>query len=115
MMDANEDWEREMNGDFAEFIFESRLEDIHKVKQQDTPMTTYARRTKRLDYILMTPNLVQTVRRAGYLPLHDGVMSDHRMCYVECNLVAFLGGNVNKIVRPHMRSFNCDDKQHAKY
>ena len=71
---------------------------------------TYARRTKRLDYILMTSKLVQTVRRAGYLPLHDGVIADHRMCYIDCNLVAFFGGNVNKIVRPHMGSFKCDDK-----
>ena len=56
MMDANEDWEREANGDFAELLFETGLEDIHKVKQQKTPTTMYARGMKRLDYILMTPN-----------------------------------------------------------
>ena len=62
----------------------------------------------------MTPNLVHRVRREGYLPMHDGVISDHRMCYVECNLLAFLSGNVNKIVRPHLRSFKCDDKARCK-
>ena len=36
------------------------------------------------------------------------------MCYVDCNLVAFLGGNVNKIVRLHMRSFKCNDKARCK-
>ena len=44
------------------------------------------------------------------MPIHDGVISDHRMCYIECNLKAFMGGNINKIVRPHLRDFKCDDK-----
>ena len=102
MMDANEEWERERNGDLAEFLLETGLEDIHKMKQQEIPTTTYARGTKRLDHILVTPDLVQTVRRAGYLPIHDGVIADHRLCYIDCNLVEFLGGNVNNIIRPHM-------------
>ena len=46
MMDANEDWESEVNGEFAEFLFEISLEDIHKMKQQGTPTMTYARGTK---------------------------------------------------------------------
>ena len=98
----------------AEFLLETGLEDIHKMKQQETPTTTYARGTKRLDYILVTPDLVQTVRRAGYLPVHDGVIADHRLCYIDCNLVEFLGGNVNNIIRPHMRLFKCDDKARCK-
>ena len=36
------------------------------------------------------------------------------MCYVECNLVAFLGENLNKIVRLHTRSFKCNDKARCK-
>ena len=73
-------------------------------------MTTYARGTKRLDYILMTPSSAHMLRRAGYFLMHDGVISDHRMFYVECNLMAFLGGNLNKTVRLNQRSFKCDDK-----
>ena len=73
-MDANEDWEKESNGDFAGFLIETGLEDIYRVIQQEIPVTKYARGTKRLDYILMTPNLVHMVRRAGYILLHDGVI-----------------------------------------
>ena len=86
------------------------MEDVHKVKQQPTPKTTYSWGSKHLDYIFMSTNLVGTVRKAGYLPIHDEVISDHRMCYVECNLHAFMGGNVNKIVIPHLREFKCNDK-----
>ena len=80
------------------------------MRRQPTPKTTYTRGSKRLDYIFMLTSLVGTVRNAGYLPIHDGVISDHRMCYVECNLHAFMGGNVNKIVRPHLRDFKFNDK-----
>ena len=114
MMDVKEDWKKEVKGDFAEFLLETKMEDVHKMRQQETPKTTYTRGSKRLDYIFMSPNLMSTVRRAGYLPIHDGVISDHRMCYVECNLLAFLGVNVNKISRPHQRSFKCDDKERCK-
>ena len=82
MMDANEDWEKDTGGELAEFLLETQLEDVHKVRWQILPKTTYTRRTKRLDYIFMSTNLVVTIRKAGYLPIHDGVISDHRMCYV---------------------------------
>ena len=110
MMDANEDWEKDAGRELAEFLLESQLEDIHKVRQQPIPTTTYTRGSKRLDYIFMSTNLVGTVRKAGYMPIHDGVISDHRMCYIECNLKEFMGGNVNKIARPHLRDFKCNDK-----
>ena len=34
MMYANEDWEKEVKGDFAEFLLETQLEDVHKMRQQ---------------------------------------------------------------------------------
>ena len=99
-----------MGGELDEFLLELQLEDIHKVRQQPIPKTTYTRESKRLDYIFMSRNLVGTVRKAGYMPIHDGVISDHRICYIECNLKAFMGGNINKIARPHLRDFKYDDK-----
>ena len=50
MMDANEDWEKDAGGEIAEFLLESQLEDMHKVRQQPIPKTTYTRGSKRLDY-----------------------------------------------------------------
>ena len=58
----------------------------------------------------MSPNLMSTVRMSGYLGIHDGMVSDHRMCYVYFNIHTLLGGNINQIIPPQMRAFKCDDK-----
>ena len=96
--------------ELAEFLLATQLEGVFKARQQTTPKTTYARGTKRLDYIFISPQLLPTVRKSGYFALHDGIISDHRMCYMDVNLVTFLGGNVNQILHPYQRVFKCNDK-----
>ena len=113
MMDANEDWERD--GELAEFLLETQLEDVHQSQQQTTPTTTYSRGTKRLDYIFTSHPLLGTIRMPGYLAIHDAIISDHRMCYMDVNMITFLGGNINQILRPYQRIFKCNKKQEANY
>ena len=110
MMDANEDWEKEPSGELAEFLLETQLEDVHQARQQTTPNTTYSRGTRRLDYIFTSHHLLMAIRKSGYLAIHDGIISDHRMCYMDVNMTTFLGGNINQILRPYQRVFKCDDK-----
>ena len=43
MIYANDDWEKELKGDFTEFLLETQLEDVHKMRQQEKPKTTHSR------------------------------------------------------------------------
>ena len=75
-----------------------------------TPNTTYSRGTKRLYYIFISHHLLGTIRKLGNLAIHDGIILDHRMCYIDVNMITFLGGNVNQILKPYQRVFKCNDK-----
>ena len=101
MIDANENCRIEKQGELAEFLLVTQLEDLHKARQQTTPTTTYSRGTKSLYYIFISHHLLGKVRKSGYLALHDGVIPDHRMCFIEVNMATFLGGNVNQILIPY--------------
>jgi len=79
-----------------------------------TPNTTYSRGTRRFDYIFISHHLLGTIRKSGYPAIHDGIISDHRMCYIKVNMITFLGGNVNQILKPYQRVFKCDDKARSK-
>ena len=75
-----------------------------------TPNTKYSRRTKRLDDIFISHHLLGSISKSGYLAIHDGIILDHRMCYIDLNMITFLGGNVYQILKPHQRVLKCDDK-----
>ena len=79
-----------------------------------TSTTTYCRVTKRMDYIFISHHLLGTIRKSGYLAIHDGIILDHRMCYINVNMITFLGGNVNQILKPYQCVFNCDDRARCK-
>ena len=54
MLDENEDWVMEQEGELAEFIIGSQLEDVHISRQKIVTKMTHARISKRLDYIFMS-------------------------------------------------------------
>ena len=110
MIDANKDCGIERQGELAEFMLATQLKDVYKARHKMTPTTTYAREVKRLDYIFISHHLLGTVRKLGYLALHDGVISDHKMCFIEVNMTTFLGGNVNQILMLYQRVFKCNHK-----
>ena len=49
MMDGNEFWVLENEGELAEFAMETQIEDIHIARQKVVPQTTYERGLQRLD------------------------------------------------------------------
>ena len=91
ILDANEDWEKERDGGLAEFLLETQLEDVHQAQQKTKNNTTYSRGKKRLYYIFISHHLLGTIRKSGYLAIHDGIISDHRMCYINVNMIKSLG------------------------
>jgi len=48
-----------------------------------TPPTTYSRGPNRIDYILVSSNILPAVKRSGMLPFDSIFISDHRPCFVD--------------------------------
>eukprot|EP00956_Cyclotella_meneghiniana_P018458 scaffold30735_cov52-Cyclotella_meneghiniana.AAC.5 len=108
MMDANEDWTKSDGKQLKEFMQEMQLCDPLYDKHYDDEITpTYARGSKRIDYILMDECLVGAVHRIGTLGLHEAMFSDHVMVYVDILIIekeAF-EGKMNRPVRIPSREF----------
>ena len=69
----------EHDGEIVEFTLGTQLEDVNILHQPIVPRTNYAQVLTRLNYIFMYSNLLGTVIKAGYLEIHEGIVSDHRM------------------------------------
>eukprot|EP00980_Cylindrotheca_fusiformis_P027514 scaffold20799_cov73-Cylindrotheca_fusiformis.AAC.3 len=117
-------------GDFNEDIGDSRSK-LQRLFQDDRlklvdiigrqhPSTlalpTYIRGSKRLDFILLTEDLIPAVRRCGYLPFHDHFRSDHRFAFIDFDQDILFGPSEAQLA-PHMfREFRSNDpKQVEKY
>ena len=66
---------------------------------------TYQRGTKRIDYVLLSPNLINFVSAAGYDPFGYRIPSDHRGFYVDFNTEALLNQGIVPLAPPERRTF----------
>ena len=66
------------------------LTDAHSHQHGIVDITTYTRGTKRLDYVFVTPRLVDHILRSGYEPFHARIASDHRGYFVDFDIAGFL-------------------------
>lgn len=106
MMDANDDWTKADGKELKSFIDKTQLKDPLYEKHHDQNITpTYARGTKRIDYILMDEVLLGSVRRIGALGLHEAMISDHVMVFVDIDEKEALEGKLNRPVRIPSREF----------
>jgi hypothetical protein len=92
MLDANESLQH-FNNDFTKWIRNSQLVDIHVHRHgtQGEP-TTYTRGSTRIDYMLLSRDLVDYVSAAGILPFKTFTKSDHRALFIDIDLDCYLGG-----------------------
>jgi hypothetical protein len=92
MLDANESLQH-FNNDFTKWVRNSGLIDIHVHRHgtEDEP-ATYTRGKTRIDYILISPDLVEFVSAAGILPFKTFTKSDHRALFMDIDLDRYLGG-----------------------
>lgn len=68
---------------FADFRSQHGLRDIIAENNDGNPPTTYSHGPNRLDYILGDDHIYEAVIQSGALGLHEGVMSDHTLQYVD--------------------------------
>jgi hypothetical protein len=88
------------------------LSDIMKMRHgtSDEP-ATYARGTKRLDYVLMSERCAISVRQCGYEPFNHRLFSDHRGMFVDLDMALLFGNLDNVLASMTYRDFKAGDPQ----
>ena len=66
-------------------------------------VATYARGTKRLDYIFCTPNLLPAILHSGVEPFNEHIPSDHRSLFVDWDEKALFGSKTAPMAAKNAR------------
>ena len=86
----------------------------HKHKEIDEPRT-YNRGKIRLDYILVSPQIAQSITAVGYCPFNETLRSDHRAMYLDLDTHKLFGNNTSKLQQGHRRDFYSTPENDKKY
>jgi hypothetical protein len=97
MMDANEAMGKDKRG-VSTITSKCNLINIHTAKHHEAAITaTYARGTQKIDYILISPELLPLIRRSGLLPFYHGIHMDQRGQYIDIDEKALLYGKIAEL------------------
>jgi hypothetical protein len=97
MMDANEAMGKDKNG-ISTVASDCDLIDVHTSRHHEAATTaTYARGTKKIDYILITPELLPLVTRSGMLPFYTGIHTDNRGLFIDIDSIALFQGKIAEL------------------
>jgi hypothetical protein len=82
-IDANEATGETLTG-INKFILDCGLVDIYQYKHEDyEEFSTHINGSKRIDFMLCTPNLLDYISKVGYVRYHEGFDSDHRTMFCD--------------------------------
>jgi hypothetical protein len=77
---------------------------------------TYLRGTTRLDFALLSRELIPSVKACGYLPFHSHFRSDHRFLFLDFDTRQLFGSMTSSLAPATYRAFSSKDSQAvAKY
>ena len=97
------------------FMQTNGLHDLIGSNNNEEPEPTYARSARRLDFILGDQYILDGVDQSGALGLHEGVISDHTLQWVDLNTQLIFRNNTVVPTTPSERQFNLTNaiKKHA--
>jgi hypothetical protein len=101
--DFNELVGDDTNG-MAKVLSAGGLTDVHSHQHGTVDISTYTRGSKRLDYVFVTPRLVDHILRSGYESFHARITSDHRGYFVDFALAGFLDRQLPSIFASSSRA-----------
>ena len=108
-LDANETLGQEKTYGIEHLMAECSLIDLHGLGPAAPPATYKYGKDRKIDFMLGSCNLRDSVRRAGFLAYDDGVFSKHRGMFLDLDFQMLLGP-VAKIVPPTGRRLNSEDQ-----
>lgn len=116
-LDANEIMGDDSCG-IAKVLRDCHLFDVFDEKEPDIEKRlkdTYRRgKDRRIDFILASRNVVDTVTRCGALSYNHGIASDHRGMFVDIDFARLLGGQIQDPVAPASRGFTSKNKKRCR-
>ena len=80
------------------------LTDAHRHQHGEIDINTYTRGHERLDYVFVTPRMVDHILRSGYEAFHARIVSDHRGYFVDFALAGFLDRQLPSIFSASSRA-----------
>ena len=109
--DLNEELGADVHG-FARISAKHDLVEViqHQHGTTDEP-PTYARGSRRLDYVFCTPNLVPSIVSCGILPYSEIIDSDHRAIYVDFCTSTLIGGDLASLSATPVRILKSRDSK----
>ena len=75
----------------------------------DKEFATYIRGTQRIDYILISSALLQSVINVGYEPFHFRNTGDHRSMYIDFDTQLLFGNQSQQLLAPAFRDLSAKD------
>ena len=107
MIDANESL-TDRGSKLKELASTCNLTSVHEHLHADLPPpATYSRGSSKIDFILISENLLPACRRCGIEPIHAGVVSDHLALFMDRDQVVALQGPLNTIAPASGRVLQC--------
>mmetsp|Transcript_16534 Transcript_16534/g.23565 ORF Transcript_16534/g.23565 Transcript_16534/m.23565 type:complete len:716 (+) Transcript_16534:576-2723(+) len=99
----------EHDGSLATLVTTCGLVDVIKEQHQTNIPSTYARGTKRLDYVFVSPQTMDSVERSTILPCHTMFNGDHCPILIDFNADRLFGDPSHNIQRQKMRGLKLND------
>jgi exonuclease III len=104
--DFNEEIGSENSG-MAQLATELGLVDLFSTRLGTAAVpSTYIRGHKRLDYALISPGILPSVKAAGYDPFSYRIQSDHRAFFIDFDTASLFGHKPSPIAPYESRDFN---------
>jgi hypothetical protein len=98
------------DGKLSTLIASCGLKDPLACHHPERPFpASYFRGKNRIDYILITPRLLEAVERSGSLPLYSLFQGDHRPYYIDFNAAIAFADSAYEIARPKGRGLQLKD------
>jgi exonuclease III len=116
MLDANEHI-GEKPGGISQIIAKFKLTDLvlQRHPEKEIP-NTYARGSRRIDYIFGTPKVAQNCAQVGILPYGTGFSSDHRGIFIRVDMEKILSTSVSASESIYARKLqNATPKEREKF
>jgi hypothetical protein len=80
----------------------------------DNEKATYARGTKRVDYVFVSQRLTEHIRSLGAEPFNFRIFSDHRGLFVDFAMPGFFDRAPNELAKLHTRDLIFDCPRHVR-
>jgi hypothetical protein len=108
-LDANETNGEDKIEGIASLIKACTLHDLHCQSSSPPPETYKFGKNRRIDFMLGSRGVMESVRRAGYLAYDNGVRSKHRGLFVDFDFQELLG-SISPIAPVAAREIRSEDQ-----